>query len=99
MSPSDLDLLTADLQRRHARVRVYSTTKGHWWPTKAQEWVADVWQYDEVLVAVAQLLGIDTPPRPPADALRRLSPSERTSLERRLKEEGIDVADESPDPP
>jgi hypothetical protein len=96
MDRPDLDQLSGDLRRRHARLETYGTTRGHWWPTKAEEWVADLWHYDEVLVAAAELLGIDTPPRPPDDALRRLSRPERAALERGLKQAGIDVADHGP---
>ncbi len=62
MSSADLELQVAELRRRHRAVAAYSTTKGHWWPTKAEEWAADMWRYDNSLVATAELLSLPVPP-------------------------------------
>jgi hypothetical protein len=85
----ELERLGAQLRKLHAGIASYGTTR--WWPTKAEEWVADLWRYDNAMISAAELLAIDVPPRPPQDAMRRLSPSERADLERLLTESGLDV--------
>lgn len=89
---SELDLLAGELQRLHAGIERYTSTN-EWWPTKPADWAADVWRYDSVLCTTAELLGIPIPPRPPQDAMRRLSPPERANLEQLLADKGINVAE------
>ena len=83
--------LVAELRRLHAEIESYTTTKPRWWPTKAEEWVRDMWAYDHVLVATVEMLGHPTPPPPPKGAQRRLSPPDRGRLEQILADGGVEL--------
>ncbi len=88
---ADLALLAAQARSIQAELDSYTTTRNHYWPTKAEEWVTDIGRYDRVLITMAVMLGYPVPPTPPQGAQRRLSREERAAMQALLAENDIDV--------
>jgi hypothetical protein len=76
---------TRRLRRRLADYRKTEKT----WPTKVAEWTADLDAYDDVILTLAEMVGVPSPV--PAGAQRRLLFEDRVHLEQRLTESGIDL--------
>lgn len=81
MSASDIEVLMGELEQLRAEVESYSTTKGHYWYNKGEDWAADQARYDRALLAVARHLGLPAPPNPPQIATVILSKPDRAQLE------------------
>lgn len=88
---SDLATLAAQARSIQAELDSYTTTRDHYWRTKAEDWTADLARYDRVLVTMALLLGHPVPPEPPHGAQRRLSREERAGLQELLESQGLDL--------
>ncbi|MEA2715880.1 MAG: hypothetical protein QOI99_197 [Actinomycetota bacterium] len=88
---SDLALLAGQARTIQAELDSYTTTRNHYWPTKAEDWTADLGRYDRVLVTMAAMLGYPVPPPPPQGAQRRLSREERAAMQQLMAENGLDL--------
>ena len=88
LSSSDFAVLMGELERLRAEVESYSTTKGHYWYAKGEDWAAEQAKYDRALLAVARHLGIPAPPNPPQIATVILSRPDRARLEQCIAEVG-----------
>jgi hypothetical protein len=64
------------------------------WPTKAEEWAADLAAYDELLVAAARARAVEVPP--PARLGCRLTHHGRRLVEARLAAAGLNVRGREP---
>jgi uncharacterized protein (TIGR03086 family) len=94
---SDLALLAGQARTIQAELDSYTTTRNHYWPTKAEDWVNDLGRYDRVLTTMAVLLGHPVPPQPPHGAQRRLSREERAELQQLLEDQGLDLGRPKPE--
>ena len=88
---SDLALLAGQARTIQAELDSYTTTRNHYWATKAEDWTTDLGRYDRVLVTMAALLGYPVPPHPPQGAQRRLSREERLAMQQLLIENDVDL--------
>ena len=88
---SDLALLAAQARTIQADIDSYTTTRNHYWATKAEDWTNDLGRYDRVLVTMVALLGYPVPPHPPQGAQRRLSREERAAMQELLVENDVDL--------
>lgn len=80
--------LAADARALRRQLAEYRSTS-ETWPTKVADWTADLDAYDELLVTLAELVGIPSPV--PEGARRRLLLEDRVRLEEQLAEAGLDV--------
>ncbi len=92
--PHRVQRLAALLRDRRRRLDHFSSLPA---PTQGerQAWDADLYTYDDALVAVADLLDVEVPPRARDD----LTPDVRAELERGLAEAGLDVRADEGDMP
>jgi len=74
-----------------AELDSYTTTRNHYWATKAEDWTTDLGRYDRVLITMAVLLGYPVPPHPPQGAQRRLSREERAAMQKLLADNDVDL--------
>jgi hypothetical protein len=81
LSASDIEILMGELEHLRAEVESYSTTKGHYWYSKGEDWAAEQARYDRALLAVARHLGLPAPPDAPQMAVVILSKPDRARLE------------------
>jgi uncharacterized protein (TIGR03086 family) len=87
----DLALLAGQARTIQAELDSYTTTRNHYWETKAQDWVEELGRYDRVLVTMAAMLGFPVPPTPPQGAQRRLSREERVAMQAFLEDNDLDL--------
>jgi len=80
--------LAADARTLRRRLAEYRSTS-ETWPTKVADWTADLDAYDELLVTIAEMVGVPSPV--PDGARRRLLLEDRVRLEEQLAEAGLDV--------
>ncbi len=93
-----LGLLAGQARTIQGELDSYTTTRNHYWETKAQDWVDDLGRYDRVVVVMASMLGYPIPPQPPQGAQRRLSREERAAIQAFLEENGCDLGRNKPEP-
>ena len=93
---SDLALLAGQIRTIQAELDSYTTTRNHYWPTKAEDWTADLGRYDRVLVTMAAMLGFPVPPTPPQGAQRRLSREDRATMQAYVEDNGLDLGRPAP---
>jgi len=93
---SNLALLAGQARTIQSELDTYTTTRNHYWATKAEDWVNDLGRYDRVLVTMVALLGHPVPPHPPQGAQRRLSREERAAMQELLEENGLDIGRPAP---
>jgi hypothetical protein len=96
LSSSEIEILMGELEHLRAEVESYSTTKGHYWYSKAEDWAAEQARYDRALLAVARHLGISVPPDPPQVATVILSRPDRIRLEQSIAEAAESASGEPP---
>lgn len=93
---ANLELLAGQARTVQAELDSYTTTRTHYWETKAQDWVDDLGRYDRVIVTMAAMLGYPIPPQPPQGAQRRLSREERAAIQAMLEDNGLDLGRPQP---
>jgi hypothetical protein len=90
-----IETLSAEIRRLRARIEAQRANP-HSWPTKEEELAADVDRYDRRLLKAAAMLRLET------SAIRHreqflLSDDDRTALEARLQDAGLELhAQETP---
>lgn len=95
---NNLNLLAGQARTVQAELDAYTTTRNHYWPTKAEDWTNDLGRYDRIIVTMAAMLGYPIPPNPPQGAQRRLSREERVAIQEMLEENGLDLGRPAPAP-
>ena len=93
---SDLALLAGQVRTIQAELDSYTTTRNHYWATKAEDWTTDLGRYDRVLVTMAAMLGFPVPATPPQGAQRRLSREERAAMQAFLEDNDLDLGRPQP---
>jgi uncharacterized protein (TIGR03086 family) len=93
---ANLGMLAAQARSIQADLDSYTTTRNHYWATKAEDWTTDLGRYDRVIITMAAMLGYPVPPHPPQGAQRRLSREERAAMQQLLVENDVDLG--LPDP-
>ena len=93
---SDLALLAGQARTIQAELDAYTTTRNHYWATKAEDWTTDLGRYDRVLVTMAAMLGFPVPAQPPQGAQRRLSREDRAAMQAYVEENGLDLGRPQP---
>lgn len=84
-----IESVAAQLRALRARIDAQKANQ-HSWPTKGEELAADIDRYDRRLLKAAAMLQVTAPAtRRRAEFL--LSERERTQLEQRLADSGLDV--------
>ncbi len=93
---SDLALLAGQARTIQAEIDSFTTTRNHYWPTKAEDWTDALGRYDRVLVTMAAMLGFPVPPQPPQGAQRRLSRQERVAMQEFIEDNDLDLGRPKP---
>ena len=89
-SPVPLEQLAADLRRLFVRLGGdrTDTTVATWSRQRPEEWEANLLEFDRLLVATCQAVGLETPDMPAGEPLPARS---RASLIEALADAGVDV--------
>lgn len=86
-----MSIQTVAAQLRPLRARIDAQlANAHTWPSKDEELAADFDRYDRRLLKAAAMLGVETPGCRQRDQFP-LTDENRTGLEKRLADAGLDV--------